>query len=339
MSTARPPGDPASYDLERIREANTWANDLAVDPELREKAGAVYRAMLAESTWSTYSNAWSLWARWNIERGWPYLPALPVCVAFYIVDLGGKNKFSTIYQKIHAVSVGHRLARQPSPTKALVVRDCLRGVARIWGAAQSGKSAISIDDIIRLQSLYSDHQNTSEACRNLTIFKVGVATAERGIELSRMCVEDLKLTEHGFRVTIERSKTDPFAQGRTIWIQYGQRRETCPVTQLLEWLDTAGITSGPVFRRVLPSGRIGDERLSRQGISNVIKAGMALLGHDASDYGSHSLRVSFVTLAHEGGAPDEAIMDQTGHKHRSSTRRYLRFPDYPEFNTVRTVGM
>lgn len=339
MSEVCLPGDPATYDLERIRDAGAWLNDLDVDAELREKAGAVYRSVLAESTWKRYSSNWAAWARWCIEKGWPYLPAAPAAVAFYIVDLGGTYKFSSIIQKVHAITVGHRLAKRPNPTKTLIVRDCFRGIARMWGVAQTGKAAISIADVVKLQSLYADHRNKVEACRNLTIFKVGIATAERGVELGRMCVEDLKLTKHGFRVSVPRSKTDPFSKGRTIWIHYGQRPETCPVTQLLEWLDLAGITSGPVFRQVYPSGRIGDKDLSREAISALIKGGMALLGYKESDYGSHSMRVSFVTLGHEGGAPDEALMDQTGHKHRTSLRRYLRFPDYPEFNTTRTVGL
>lgn len=339
MGSIAVPGDPKQYELERIRLEHAWLEQLEAEPELQQKAKDVYRAAFAESTWRTYEYNWRLWVRFALERGWPFLPSVPAAVAFYIVFLGGVNKLATIVQKVIAIAVGHRFAKAPDPTKHFDVKDSLKGVARIWGAAQRGKDALSIDDVRKVQEAFRNHANPLEACRDLTILKAGVAAGQRGGQLSGFDVEHMQLRPQGFRVEIPRSKTDPYGEGARVWLPYGLREETCPVRQLLDWFDDSGITIGPVFRHVTSRGRVSEARLSRDGISDVIKRCMAIIGRDPADFGSHSLRVSFVSLAHEGGASDEVIMDQTGHRNRDSVRRYLRFPDYPEANTSALVGL
>jgi integrase len=340
MSELVVPGNPRAYELELIRLEHAWLHELAgVNPQERRRAEAVFRASFAASTWKSYNGNWRQWRKWCQERNWPWLPSVPPAVAYYVVWLGGRNKYATIIQKVMAIAVGHRFARVPDPTKHFDVKDCMRGVARIWGVKQTGKSSLLMHDILKLQNLYKEHANPTEACRDLTVVKTGIGAGQRGRQVANFDVEHLDLTPYGFKIYIPRSKTDPYAHGRTIWLPYGLREETCPVKQLLKWLEKSGITSGPLFRAVFSSGRIGDERLSVESISGIVKRCMGLIGRDPKSFGSHSLRVSFVSLAYENGAADEIIKQQTGHKNDDSVRRYIRPPDRPVANTSIIVGM
>ncbi len=340
MSELALTGDRKQYELELIRLKHAWLDDLSdIEPQERRKAEEVFAASFAASTWKSYNGNWRLWRQWCEARGWPWLPSVPAAVAYYIVWLGGNNKFATIMQKVIAIAVGHRFAKLPDPTKHFDVKDCLRGVARIWGAKQVGKDALIIPDILALQEAYAQHCNRSEAMRDLTVVKVGIGAAQRGSQLAGFDAEHLDLTKHGFKIEIPRSKTDLYAEGRTIWLPYGLREETCPVKQLQDWLEHSGITTGPIFRPVYASGRIGDSRLTVGALSDIVKRCMKLIGRDPASFGSHSLRVSFVSLAYENGAPDEVIREQTGHRSDNSVRRYIRVPNYPVANTSMLLGM
>jgi hypothetical protein len=71
----------------------------------------------------------------------------------------------------------------------------------------------------------------------------------RRAELARIRVEHLAETEHGLRITLPVSKGDRAMKGAVVGIPYGQS-ELCPVRALRRWLDAAGITEGPLFRRI-----------------------------------------------------------------------------------------
>jgi hypothetical protein len=69
-------------------------------------------------------------------------------------------------------------------------------------------------------------------------------------------------------VTIRKSKTDLEGAGQVIGIAYGSK--LCPVRALQDWLAAAGISSGPIFRRVDRHGRIL-ERMSPEAVAIVVK--------------------------------------------------------------------
>jgi hypothetical protein len=61
-------------------------------------------------------------------------------------------------------------------------------------------------------------------------------------------------------VTIRRSKTDQESVGATVAIVRGS--VACPVKALKAWLGAAGITEGPIFRRVNRSDKVLPDRLT-----------------------------------------------------------------------------
>ena len=79
---------------------------------------------------------------------------------------------------------------------------------------------------------------------------------------------------------------------------------------LRDWLEAAGITSGPVFRSVTRHGAVGDS-LSTAAVAQVVKAHAKRAGFDPSEFSGHSLRAGFVTSAAEKGATADRIMETT----------------------------
>ena len=95
---------------------------------------------------------------------------------------------------------------------------------------------------------------------------------------------------------------------------------------LRAWLDAAGISAGPIFRGVAKGGKtVRQGRLDPGSVARITKRAAARAGlPDANDFSGHSLRSGLATEAARSGATDNAIMDQTGHTHMRSVKRYIR---------------
>ncbi len=86
----------------------------------------------------------------------------------------------------------------------------------------------------------------------------------------------------------------------------------------------AGIDSGPLFRPVNRHDQVQDRRLTAEGVGMVVKRAAQRAGLDPARYAGHSLRSGLATAAAAGGAPERAIMQQTGHRSVEMVHRYIR---------------
>lgn len=130
--------------------------------------------------------------------------------------------------------------------------------------------------------------------------------------------------EDGLRVVIRRSKSDQEAEGREIGIPWGSHPETCPVRALRRWRERGGIIEGPLWRRVDRHDNVLPGRLSDRAVALIVKRAAARGGLDPEVLAGHSLRSGLATSAAAGGAPERAIMRQTGHRSVQMVRRYIR---------------
>jgi len=144
--------------------------------------------------------------------------------------------------------------------------------------------------------------------------------------LVALTVEDTELTARGMLVTVRASKTDQEGQGRQIAILRGRNPETCPLRALLLWLQAAGITDGPLLRRVDRHGNVG-ECLGSRSVGEIVQRLAKRAGLDPKRFGGHSLRAGFVTSAVEGGARVDRVMDHSGHQSAAMIRTYTRRSD------------
>lgn len=80
-------------------------------------------------------------------------------------------------------------------------------------------------------------------------------------------------------------------------------------------------------------------RLTDKGVARVVKRAAERAGLDSQRYAGHSLRAGLATSAAAGGAPERAIMRQTGHRSVEVLRRYIRAGTLWDENAAAFVGL
>jgi integrase len=317
---------------------------------LRQRTAESIRHSKSEATLRAYQSDFAAFQLWCQCFGLPTLPAAPDTVALYLTacsEAGAAT--STLRRRLVAISQAHRAAGHlPSPTQAESVRRTIAGLARTRGSRPRQVTPI------RLATLKAMLEATPEdvllAVRDRALLLLGFASGMRRSELSGLDVSDLTFVEEGVDVLIRRGKTDPTGAGRTIGIPRGRHAETCPVLALQHWLLLAELgRKEPLFPRTLPTGRspgkrprrhpLAPGRLNPQGVARVVQRAARRAGLDPTEVAGHSLRSGFATEAAAQGAPERAIMRQTGHRSLEMVRRYIREGDRYRDNAASYLGL
>jgi integrase len=156
-------------------------------------------------------------------------------------------------------------------------------------------------------------------------------------ELVALAVEDLSPSPDGLRIRIARSKTDQQGRGQELLVVYAEPPRPCPVRALRAWLDTAAVTTGPVFRRVTRTGAVSSP-LTAQSVALIIKkrahaarlrppevgttsGGLRL---DPREFAGHSLRSGYATQAARDGHHPTQIAATTRHQDQRVLAGYIR---------------
>ena len=294
------------------------------EPQLTiAEADAVRSFALAEKSEATrrgYRSDFSGFSRWCADRGVEPLPASPGTVAgFLAAEATAGAKASTLSRKLAAIRYAHRLAGVPSPTDVEQVRAVLRGIRRDRGAAPSQKAAATGE---RIKAMLAHTPDTLKGKRDRALLAFGMAGAFRRSELVALQVADLDRMPEGLRVTIRRSKTDQEGAGHVIAVLRGSKLK--PVRAVLDWLEAAGISSGPVFRGINRHGQVSACGLTPQTVALVVKQYAEAAGLDPDEFAGHSLRAGFLTSAAEAGADVLRMMEVSRHKRVETVRDYVR---------------
>ncbi|NJO82406.1 MAG: site-specific integrase, partial [Blastochloris sp.] len=190
-----------------------------------------------------------------------------------------------------------------------------------------------------LRQLIDIQPNTLVGLRNRALLIIGFAGAFRRSELVALDVADVRVVHEGLEITVKQSKTDQEGAGHMKGLPYGSHPETCPVRTLRAWLDAAGVTDGPIFRSFTPRRQPQTKRLREYEVAKIIKRAAKKAGIDPAAFSGHSLRIGFVTAAYAAGVPEDAIMEQTGHRSIPTVRRYKRRATLFTRNAAAQVGL
>jgi integrase len=302
-----------------------------------DRVRAYLRNTRAESTYRAYASDWRHFEAWCRDRGLPSLPAAPQAVMLYLAELGGAGKsLSTIGRRLAAIGQAHRAAGHESPTEHRAVRELLSGMRRTHGSRARGKEALLSENLVAVVSRLGDSLRDT---RDRALLLIGFAGAFRRSELVAIQFEDVAFVDEGLVLEIPRSKTDQEGEGREVAIPFGRHPSTCPVSALRKWMEAGAITEGAVFRPVSRHGAVGWPGLTAPAVALLVKERVAAAGLDPALYAGHSLRGGFVTSAALGGAPEWAIMKQTGHRSRAMLDRYIRPAGRFKSNPVGYTGL
>jgi len=288
------------------------------------KSKAYQDAADAPATLKAYATDWANFNAWCSKNGFTPMPATPEVVGAFLAAAGEGYALPTLRRRVAAIARACRIAGHPLDTKAPAIRETLRGIGRRHGAPPRRSAALTIADMRKLVRACG---TTLAGARDRALFLVGFAGALRRSELVGMDVADIKWTEDGLVLLITRSKTDAEGAGARIGINRGRAIETCPVTALNAWLSEAGITDGPVFRKVNRGGTVEQSRLTAGAVRQILvhRAGQASIPNTwAEPVSPHGLRAGFVTAAYSNGVADEEIMGHSRHRSLTSMRTYVR---------------
>ncbi len=198
----------------------------------QELAREYIAAAKSEATLKAYAADWADFMAWAEAVGFSFLPATPGTVAVYASTVAESLKTSTITRRLASISQAHQAAGHESPTSHPAVREVMKGIRRVKGAAQDAKAALVTEDIREMVETLPDNL---KGARDRALLLLGFAGAFRRSELVGLDVADMEFVKEGVRVTIRRSKTDQEGEGRVVGIPFGSRIETCPVRSLEAW--------------------------------------------------------------------------------------------------------
>ena len=302
-----------------------------------QRAQEYFRAAQAENTRRAYASDWKHFSAWCRAAGQGSLPAAPETVVLYLSALAETAKVGTLTRRISAISQAHQAADLETPTAHLMVRKLMAGIRRRKGTAQTGKRPLATADLRALLAPL-DFGRILDV-RDRALLLAGFAGAFRRSELVGLDVTDLEFIREGLIVNVRRSKTDQEGQGRKVALPYGSNPETCPVRAYRDWIETAGIEQGAVFREIDRHGRLAAQALHKDSVGLIVKRAAALIGLDAAVYAGHSLRAGLATQAYLNGASELAIMQQTGHRSLATVRKYIRESSLFRDNPAAKLGL
>jgi site-specific recombinase XerD len=277
------------------------------------------KAEKALSTRKAYGTDFRIFKAWCDARQIAALPAAPETVAAFLAAESKTAKPSTLGRRIAAIRYAHKLAHLDTPTDSEAVKATLRGIRRTFGGAKVRKApAVAA----KMHSMVATAPDRLSGLRDRALLLLGFAGAFRRSELVALDVADVAEAKTGLLITIRRSKTDQEGEGVAIAIAKGDI--ACPAQALREWLDAAGIETGPIFRPINKAGMVAQERLTDRSVANIVKAYAERAGFDASTFSGHSLRSGFLTSAAAKGASIFKMMDVSRHKSVDTLRGYVR---------------
>ena len=257
------------------------------------------KALTALSAWDAMAE--SAYSK-NTRRGWKadgavfqafceraglaFFPALPLSLRQFIDHCMGVGKRpATIRRYLATIARAHLAAGLTSPCASEPVRLALKEMGQKTSARQRQARPLGWTEI---KKFIDAAGKGLRADRERTLLCVAYDTMARRSELVALDVVDLTFAADGSGTAlIRRSKTDQAGEGARAYLS----RET--IRHLHQWMATAGIGDGAVFRRLIGRKRVG-ERLHADIVADIFKRVGKWIGLPAEDVAAisgHSIRV------------------------------------------------
>ncbi|MDE1164748.1 MAG: site-specific integrase [Pseudomonas sp.] len=269
----------------------------------------------------------------HFEVSWGgFLPATGDSIVRYLADHAGEHAISTLKLRLAALSQWHVTQGFPDPTKTPTVRQMLKGIRALHPAREKQAAPLQLH---HLQSVFAQLQREAEQAaqqhdlrgllrskRDAALVLIGFWRGFRADELSRLQVEHIQAQAgSGITFYLPHSKGDRQHLGATY--QTPALNSLCPVEAYLDWITLAGISHGPVFRRLDRWGNLADSALNANSLIPLLRSILHRAGLPAELYTSHSLRRGFATWASSNGWDIKTLMAYVGWKDMKSALRYV----------------
>jgi len=302
-------------------------NNLITDLKtLQEETLLNLQSSKAKNTVRAYKSDFKDFGIFCAQNGFKSIPSEPKIVSLYLTHLSTNEiKISTIKRRLVSIGVIHKLKGHYLDTKHPMIIENILGIKRRKGSIQIGKKPLLINNLkLIIDVIDKNNYEDLKKLRDRSIILMGFSGGFRRNEIVSLDCDDLDFVAEGLKINLKRSKTDQFGEGSVKGLPYFDNTQYCPVLSLKNWIETAKISSGPLFRRFSKGSKLTENRLTDQTVALLIKKYLKLAGIDNKNYSGHSLRSGFATAAAESGANERNIMAMTGHKSTEMVRRYIK---------------
>jgi integrase len=287
------------------------------DRDLTAQHRAFLAAATSDNTRRTYRSAIRHFLAWGGA-----LPADEGVMIRYLLAYASTLNPRTLALRLTALSQWHIHQGFADPASTPTVRKTLAGIARTHGKPKKKAKALPLEDLERIVA-HLTNLDTLKAKRDNALLQLGYFGGYRRSEVVSLDVTYIAWEPDGIVITLPRSKTDQQGEGIIKAIPYGEG-PCCPATALRDWLDAAGILSGPLFRQVSKWNEVGTEALHAGSVNTILAACAKLAQLDyVPQLSSHSLRRGMATSAHRAGADFRDIKRQGGWRHDGTVQGYI----------------
>lgn len=265
------------------------------------------------------------------------LPSTADAIARYLADHAATLAINTLRQRLAALSRWHTDQGFPDPTKSPLVRKVLKGIRSVHAVPEKRARPLELavlqqvdqwlDTAISKAGRSDDRPALLRYTRDRSLMLLGFWRGFRSDELVNLRVENTEVTPgQGMACYLGRSKGDRQLQGRVFRCPALSR--LCAVTAFNDWIGLAGLTEGPVFRKIDRWGHVADGSLHANSLIPLLRSLFAEAGVESpEEYSSHSLRRGFAGWARTSGWDIKELMEYVGWKDVKSAMRYLDTSD------------
>lgn len=251
-----------------------------------EKYAVDSRRAFADNSKRAMISDIKLFTRWCGEQGHQAMPASPDVIAAYVDAMAASKATATVRRYCASLAMFHRAAGVANPCEELTVNLALKRMHNEKGRAQLQPSGLNEGHVRKLLEVRGgNHGNPLRDLRNRALLVTGYVTLCRESELTALQFADLTVEPDGFgTLNIRFSKGDQEGRGATVAVPADAMRH------LLKWIESARITSGPLFRAVRHNGGIGGA-LDPGAVARIFKT-MATAAKLPPDKDGKPLRIS-----------------------------------------------
>lgn len=269
----------------------------------------------------------------HFEVSWGgFLPATSDSVARYLAAYAGELSINTLKLRLSALAQWHNSQGFADPTKAPVVRQVFKGIRALHPVQEKQAEPLQLQHLEQVVNCLAQEARQAivdedtpallRARRDTALILLGFWRGFRSDELCRLHVEHVQaIAGSGISVYVPRSKSDRENLGRTYQTPSLQR--LCPVQAYIEWIASAALVRGPVFRSIDRWGNLSEQGLHANSVIPLLRQALERAGIAAEGYTSHSLRRGFATWAHRSGWDLKSLMSYVGWKDVKSAMRYV----------------
>ncbi|WP_244914527.1 site-specific integrase [Pandoraea apista] len=369
-SDGTPPPDSTSGAIAPSKPASSLPaplNPAALGADARDAAQALAREGDSANTRQSYQSALRYWLGWYRLRYGQALatPLPPAVVVQFVVDHAqhqgksglrtempdaldaalvaqglkarpGPPALATLLHRLSVIAKLHTSRDLPNPCAEPAVRELLAKTRRAYakrGVRTAKKEALTREPLRALLATCDDSIR-GKRDRALLLF-AWASGGRRRSEVVRATCENVRRTgPQSYVYTLGWSKTNQ--QGADL-PENEKPVVGAAAVALTDWLTSAGISEGPIFRRVRRGGHVG-EPLSEAAVRDIVRERCALAGLKG-DFSAHSLRAGFVTEAALQQVPLAETMSMTGHTSVATVISYFRRADMQRSRAADLMGL